>query len=330
MNVQKINYFYYPTKIIFLDDDENYLNSLPFYLNQNLNPMFFSSSVDFMSHINNSCSTDISNNLIKKNTGVENDGLESGYLNFPAIHEKLYNPDRFDEISVAVIDYAMKETDGLTVCSALDAFPIKKILLTGQATTDTGLNAFNKELIDKFIEKGSKTIKNELNQAIHKLQQQYFENTFNQFSKHLPSATNKILKNNDYIKLFNETLKEKSICEYYLLDKSGSFLLISDIGEVYFLIISTISELEIYHAIAKEAEAPKIIIDILAKKDQLLYFYTEDIKKEPVCGWKDYFFPALKLSDDSDYLYALVEGKNIKKFNTSFQSYNDYLEKKPS
>lgn len=91
-----------------------------------------------------------------------------------SIHKMMYIPDRFAEISVAVIDYAMPAMNGLEFCAATSDLPMKKIILTGQAGHSTAVRAFNEKLIDRFIMKGEYGFLKTLREAIHNLQRDYF------------------------------------------------------------------------------------------------------------------------------------------------------------
>ncbi len=79
---------------------------------------------------------------------------------------------RFAFTQVAVVDYAMPAMSGLRVLDALTRWPGARILLTGRADEELAVSAFNRGLIDQFIPKQSPDIRRRLTDAILYLQHQ--------------------------------------------------------------------------------------------------------------------------------------------------------------
>ena len=48
----------------------------------------------------------------------------------------------------------MPEMNGLEICKILKGYPFKFILITGEATSEKAIEAFNSGLIHQFIPKG--------------------------------------------------------------------------------------------------------------------------------------------------------------------------------
>ena len=84
------------------------------------------------------------------------------------LHEEIYNKDRFNDVSVIIVDYYMDEMNGIEVCETLSKHPAKKILLTGGADKENiAIDAFNKGIIHRFINKTDPDFPSQIRQAIY-------------------------------------------------------------------------------------------------------------------------------------------------------------------
>ncbi len=72
----------------------------------------------------------------------------------------------------------MPEMNGLEFLFNVKNPFIKKVLLTGQADMELAIKAFNKQLIDQFIDKHDPKLRLKLNSIIETFQDQYFRNTY--------------------------------------------------------------------------------------------------------------------------------------------------------
>ena len=79
---------------------------------------------------------------------------------------------RFAFTQVGVVDYAMPAMNGLRVLGELTRWSGSRILLTGRADEQLAVSAFNRGLIDQFIPKQSPDIRLRLTGAIKHLQYQ--------------------------------------------------------------------------------------------------------------------------------------------------------------
>ena len=164
MEHASIPLYYYPTTVMLLDDSEDFLTNFSLQLQNKLAVKLYSKpqtalaylkGVDYSSHLNTRVFS----------TPQENHGMNpivnhSVNLNLSTIKEEIYNPKRFDEIAVIIIDYDMPAMNGLDFCRKLGRSPIKKILLTGKGDEKIAVQAFNEGLIDHFIQKGNRDVIN--------------------------------------------------------------------------------------------------------------------------------------------------------------------------
>jgi len=70
------------------------------------------------------------------------------------LKDQIYNPNRFKNIAIAIIDYDMPSMNGLEFVRSLEDSQIKVIMLTGKANQETVIKAFNDREIHRYVSKG--------------------------------------------------------------------------------------------------------------------------------------------------------------------------------
>jgi len=249
-------------------------------------------------------------------------------LNLGSIHSEVYNPLRFTETSVVVIDYAMPGMNGLEVCRKMENSPIKRILLTGRADEKMAVQAFNDGLIDMYLQKQNPNITRLINSSIHTMQMHYFQNMSDVVIKMLSIKSPNCLQDPAFIKLFNEHVKENNIVEYYLTENSGSFLMMDANAELSHFIVKTEQDLRLHYEMALDNKAPQMVLDQLQKGEKVPFFWKADDYNETVWDdWATYLYPASKLEGLETYYYSYVKNPPHTDINKDkILSYQKYLD----
>src|SRR5262249_17966521 len=136
------------------------------------------------------------------------------------IRQLLYDSTRFKQVSVMIIDQKMPQMKGLELCKALSPYPVKKLLLTGEADKNLAIQAFNEGLIDHYLNKKEEPFFELLEKAIADLQKQYFETLFPALWEHLTCTKAEFpldnLKDPHFYDFFQAFCEKHQIIEYYL------------------------------------------------------------------------------------------------------------------
>lgn len=336
MTRNRIACCYFPTTALFLDDGVTFLKDLTLRLDERLPYKLFHNprkAIQFLLHeyeLKVSPNRWISDLNDREDLGeLEADEFTHTFidLNIFSIHQLVYDTERFSEVSVAVVDYAMPEMNGIEFFKSISSLPIKKIMLTGQASYELAVKAFNEGVIDRFILKGEGDFMDELNNAIAELQGEYFEDQSELMIENLIYQGATCLADPSFISLFNKFCEENHIVEYYLVKKPGSFLLLDDDKNVFWFVVQSSETMKEYLDIAEGNEAAASVIYSLREKEKLLFLFTkEDELNVPVSEWSHYMYPAEPLG--SRYYYATLKGTKKYQIDTKkIFSYGEYLKK---
>lgn len=169
---------YYPTTTIFLDDNNDFLESLKVLEFSDKN-IFTTNANIAMDHINKEKSKML---IIPKITNAE---TQDEYIqhHLQNVKKRIFMPNKESEISVLVIDYDMPQIDGISFCKNLNKVNsnIYKILLTGADKDDVISEALESRCIDFFLPKSNTNTLNKLKETIKNGKEKYFNNVCKEF-----------------------------------------------------------------------------------------------------------------------------------------------------
>ncbi|OUL99860.1 response regulator [Variovorax sp. JS1663] len=331
MNRSKIQPFFFPTTVAFVDDSNDFLVNLSLQLDPSLAFRLFQSATEALTMLNSSKleAIPLVNKLFSLYQGRDeaDHGRQVIDISLGMIHRKLHNERRFDQISVVVVDYDMPRMNGVEFCRQIQNPLIRKILLTGKANERIAVEAFNEGLIDRFIRKQEPDAIETLNRAIQEIQPRYFEQMQRMLSDSLSVGSHRFLKDQNFAACFKELIKRFNIVEYYLACAPDGMLMVDATGASYLLIVQSEDQFQATHEIAYDQLAPPELLKILRSGEVVPYFWkTQGIYSPIYQDWRSYLHPATRIEGTEWYAYTVVkepEGFNLK--HVLF--YADYLER---
>lgn len=296
----------FPTKVIFVDDNNILLESLPPVLDDNIATYdYFDNPESALELINNSPSS----------FSIQDHKIDD-------IYKIIYNPARYEEISTVIVDYEMPSMKGLEFLEKLKNPYIRKILYTGAADDNLAINAFNKGIIDGYIPKNISNQSEVINNFIRESRLKYFrsltdvsvEAILREYSAENPEGT--AFYDPLFIEYFDQLIVENNICEYYLNEISGSFVFLSPKGKPSVLFTYPAEILErsnlefqsiLEDKIAEGSKIPSSLIKDLEKNHKTICFpfCGEDMYPEPE-NWEMYAYPIKVLKGKQKYYVAYV------------------------
>jgi CheY-like chemotaxis protein len=326
--------FYFPTQVVLLDDDPDFLEGISLMLPKNLSFKLFQSPNAALEYVN---SAHLHTGILKRcytsyRTGPQ-DSDALTHIDIGKLHLELLNGFRFQTCSTVIVDYSMPGMNGLEFLRAMKNPFIRKILLTGQADMELAIRAFNQQLIDQFIDKHDPRLKPKLNAAIATFQEQYFRSSFK-------LVTDPILANNmdgfltsaQFQEFFAELCRKTACVEYYMLDYPHSgFLLVDAEGKRQCLLVYTQADLEDHCMQLMQVGAPQELLQQVRSGQVLPVYDVQAANLDPghpaIRSWGDWYYPARKIAAAKSYFATLVDDSQLPDIHgKSIHSYRDFLE----
>lgn len=314
-NLATIPCFYHPTTVVIVDDNVKFLKSIARLLtimDPHILVETFSDPDEAFSYINTV--KDLSKELLPAfdtDESLPSSGKIQLEFDISNIYKQATEKKIFDEISVVVVDYSMpNKMSGGDFCRAIAKTNIKKIMLTGEADAELGVNLLNDRVIHKFLTKGHHDLEEKLVNSIIEMKKAYFQDLSLSMLENLTPGVCPNLADPIFIDFFNALCKEHNISSYYMIELSGSFLLIDDTGNLSWLIVKTKKDIDEYVDFMKYSEMPEDMINVVSRGEKIPYFssdkeYIHSI--DPSFQLENYLYPAKVLKGKIDYYYSFTD-----------------------
>jgi CheY-like chemotaxis protein len=337
MNDKKALACYLPTTVILIDDDLAYLQNVRAELDKTIAAYkIFNDPVEAKEYINQHPQHDFVQKLVSQETDPDR-GQRDININLAPLWEEVYNPERFEAISVIIADQEMPELKGLELLADIEDNAIKKILLTGMTSDKQAIEAFNKGVIDKFINKDTDNFQMVLQNAIEELLQQRTQEKTGIIVDNLayprPGYEPSPLTDPVFVDFLKKLIKEKQATEFYLFEENGSYVFFDFSGKPTWLTVRLDEEMESDYLAADEADTPvdPDIVEKLKNKSLIVQTFTKDELKSAPSQWKSkgMLHPAQKIEGGKQtYYYAYIENVNADGIDRDkLVSFRDYLER---
>jgi len=322
--------FLFPTTVAFVDDSASFLKNLSLRLDPALAFRLFDSPFAALVALNAGTGTAPSVESFfspYRHRGETSDARHVIDLNLDLIHREVHNEQRFEQISVVVVDYDMPEIDGLEFCRQIKNRATKKILLTGKADELIAVRAFNEGIIDRFIRKQDSEVTSVLRRAIGELQRAYFSDLEQMLSDALAVGSHLFLRDAEFARRFEDIRSEHGIVEHYVCCMPDGVLMLDARGAARLLIVQSEEMLQSQYEIAYDQEAPQGLLDALRRGKSLPYFWRTggNYSHEHAGDWQACLHPAVEFEGKDWYTYAIVKDPPTFKLDYVL-AYADYLD----
>ena len=323
--------YYYPTTTVFIDDSKVFLTNFSLQLHPDLAFKLLSTSQSALNYIgaahNSSYVSERSVDISQEAGGnpITNHTIT---LNLSSIQEEIYNSKRFSEVAVVIVDYNMPVIDGLEFCRELANDPIKKILLTGKGDEKIAVAAFNEGIIDTFIQKNERDVIHLVDENILNLQTKYFQKITEEMRTIITRESPGFISDPLFCKFFHTICKQHDIVEYYLLELTGSFLMLDADANPSLLVVKRYEDLNVHYEFAKDNGAPKNILQTIRSGQKIPFTWQADdyFRSLKADDWEKQLFPATEMQGRETYYYSFIENPQHSPLDKErIYSYNQYL-----
>lgn len=302
----KIPLYYYPTQIVFVDDNPDFLDSLTMAFSQAFNVKSFDNTDAALKYINE---YQRESKLVANDEKPKLQGDSDAWVKRVLTHQNIKRFDelRVQEVSVLVVDYSMPSINGIEFCGRINNSAIKKILLTGHATPAEAVKAFNNNTIHYYLKKNDENMMQELEDAIHQLQHAYFNELSSSLKAEAIDSETPFFADPQLAQYFDDTCTSLNVTEYYYLTNPSRFELRTRNGETYSCVIYTEEDMSEHTQILQEEGAPDELYKALASRKFVPLFETADGFYEP--GMKkatSAIYPATHVEGTVNYYCAIV------------------------
>ena len=319
--------FFSPTQVLLIDDNYETLKELKGNLNSATATYgLFDNPFTAVDYINESSKKVLSKQILQSGESLLNGNIKN-------LENAIYDSLRFQQVSTVIIDYDMPGLNGVELCQRIDSPHIQKIILTGAASESMAIEAFNAKLIDYFIQKNDPHVIEKLEMLIAKTQRKYFSSLTNKFSNILAyddSLENMSVTDPVFIEFFHQLMKEKQVCEYYLLDSIGTCLFLSAEGEASALFIFNDMLLANQEDVIPEKERTDELLEELHHyRKAMCHSHFDNHPNYKISSWKDCLFPLSTLKGRDTYYWAYASSLPYlnKEGILSFKKYKQSLMK---
>lgn len=320
-----ISYYFHPTQVILLDDDDIFLALLADNLSiTNFTYKLLNDPLDALTYIRTHTTyTPWINKYIKKLDPISF-GSTILQMNFSETYQEIFNIERFNTTSIVVADYNMPRMNGIELFRQIKNQNIKKILLTGEADESVAVDAFNEGIIDGYIQKHSfnlqKVLINQLNTLGTKFfleKTKYFLDPIGEINNY-PSA----IFSGEFNDYFNKIIQKNKIVEYYLFEKVGSFLMLDKNGKTYTLYTQNEDQAESFYleiqALDDYIVSPKLKQKIKDRKKIFCYNISHNKVLPPSEQWVEYYQDCEQIGTENRFYCAFINGfHNTSQINES-------------
>lgn len=318
--------FQFPTTTLLIDDHEKYLDSVPLLLDPSLRLRSYSSPRKALAELGSHGIRAVpGGGWMYHWKDRSSQTRELVALDIDSIHRVMFDPERFAEVAVVVVDLTMPEMDGIAFCRALANPHIGKILLTGTADDCTAIDAFNAGVIDRFIRKSDPQAMDKLQQGIRALQRRYFERVGGFVAEALALGSVRFLRDSAFQQAFREVVGDFPAVECYLHVNPTGLLLLDDHGRGRFVLAQTDEDLRAHYEIASDLGAPAELLAALRDGDRLPWFADGDgYYREGLARPEVRLLPALTARGEQWYHLACTD--DVARFRLdNLRSYHDWL-----
>ena len=295
--------YYFPSTVVVIDDDRAFLDSFQFRYGSRLLCRTFDDAQAAVRHIERTTPA------VPRHRGCLEASFDAAMaLGVPSsdqavifhpsvIRNVVHDPDRFAEVSVAIIDYDMPGENGIEICRRLRSHPVRTVMLTGKADEKLATSAFNQGLIDRFVLKHDSAVVDRLDELIAELQFDYFDLMRKDLTGILELQDSAFLGDESFGQLLDMILKREKVVEYYLSHTPPGLLMLRADGTSQMLLVQHDDALDVYKADEGSIDAggmPPGLSARIAGGDCQPWFPTPHGLYTPDCraGWRDHLYPS--------------------------------------
>lgn len=296
----------HPSSMILVDDHANFLKDMEMNVPKDVLSKSFEDPREALNWINDFGG--VERNLVHRAISYHGPSGDGVLLNcdIGMLEDGIMDPQRFELPTVVITDFDMPGMDGLELCAGINDQQVKKILLTGAADENTGLDAFNSGLIDGFVMKGREGAADMVFELAMTLQSKYFTDQQNPFLGGSGAITG-LFDDASAIGRIQEILDDAGYVEHYMASNPFGYVVVTVDGKIGRIGIFNDEDMNTQLRLAKNTNAPVDVIRKLEHRSHAAMFYqmeptTYQTDEYP---WPEVIMPCEKVIGINDWWFAV-------------------------
>lgn len=321
----------HPTTVCFVDDNEAFLRSLRFELPDELAYRTFVMPEEAEQFLNRPVPlAPLAERCFRLHRdNREHPGSAVLHLDLDLIEQEIRHRERFERVSVAVIDQAMPGRTGLELCERIRDPFLQRALLTGAADEETAVAAFNAGLIERFIPKQQDDPVGVTLTQVEALKEAYFARHSAHLLATLAIDPPGFLAEPAVGAHLRALMQAHGLVEYYLVSDPDGFLLLSRDGRPFRLVLQNAAQLAAQEHTAAAHGAPRRVREALAAGRAVASFAAAEPDGyfgDDRLPWDEYLVPACRLQGRELWFAGLIEDAPVAvDYHPARASYASYL-----
>ncbi|MFM0033376.1 response regulator [Paraburkholderia strydomiana] len=142
---------FYPATVVFVDDNDSYLDALRRFFPDTFTNLFFTRPQAALAFIRQHAREN-SLEFASASACLSEPGVER-FVETSSERDVVARPSRFEEVAAVVVDYDMPGMNGVEFLSSISHLRCAKVLLTGVANETVAVKAFNAGIVDLYLRK---------------------------------------------------------------------------------------------------------------------------------------------------------------------------------
>jgi CheY-like chemotaxis protein len=332
MTDQSITPYFHPTTVVFVDDNDVFLQTLDLRIPLDIAYLQFHDPRRALERVNEKlelqpiperCFTRPSRSLLWADSII--------HFDLGLIEHEINNTQRFRRVSVVIVDLMMPAMDGLDFCARIQDPGVKKVLMSGAREENLALAAFNEGVIDRFVPKNRPTTLDMVVDSAVELQREYFLDQQRAIQESLSLNPPPLLEDPVVSKHFAMLRKKHRFLEHYLVGDPPGFVFLTANGALHRLIVLADAEVSEQVEYAIRHHAPTDVIQALSSRSRIGYFYerAENYADEPY-PWRDFLYAPTHLLGKHVWWAALISDSpmdiDFRPAESSFDAYLDEID----
>jgi CheY-like chemotaxis protein len=284
----------YPSTVVFVDDNDGYLDALRRFFPDITTNLFFTRPQTALAFIRQHAREN-SLEFAPASACVSETGFER-YVESSAERDILARGARFSEVAAVVVDFDMPGMSGVEFLSAISNLRCAKVLLTGVADETVAVKAFNAGIVDLYLRK------TDIDSA-------------NRLANFLKDAKNRHCSEGGWLalgdsgmtycdprtrKVIDELVAAHNIVEYYWRPEQDAILMFDRAGNPSVFVAWAENDWISQGEIVADEDGPADLLKQMAVREVMPVFWPNlayrsgmnfrTLTPQPVPGWGDVFY----------------------------------------